>query len=171
MIWRRRKTRATIRRLGAGDAALWRDLRLEALSRHPEAFGSSHDDWAGQPLEVFAARLEAGIVLGAFRDGTLIGSTALDPDSEAPRDGRLSAVYVDPAHRGEGIARALLRAAEARARSDGFARLVLCVAQGNEAALRFYEAEGFRIAGPEPRALTRDGQLLDVIGMVRPIRA
>ena len=171
MIWRRRKARASIRRLLARDAAIWRDLRLEALLLHPEAYGSSHDDWAGQPLQAFAARLTSGIILGAFQGGALIGSTALDPDPEDPGTGLVSAVYVKAGHRGQGIAQDLLRAAEAQAKAAGMARLALTVALGNDPALRFYQAAGFRPAGQGPRALARDGQLLDLIRMVRPIRA
>ncbi len=171
MIWRRRKGRATLRRLLADDAAIWRDLRLEALSLHPEAYGSSHDDWAGQPLRAFADRLSAGRVLGAFRDGLLVGSTALDPDPETSETGLLTAVYVNAAYRGEGIARDLLCAAEVQAKDAGMTGLALCVASSNQPALRFYRAAGFRPAGQGPRALARNGQLLDLIHMVRPIRA
>jgi len=171
MIWRRRKRRATIRRLRADDAAIWRDLRLEALLLHPEAYGSTHDDWAGQPLQAFADRLSAGLVLGAFRGGALVGSTALDADPDTPETGLLTAVYVNATYRGAGIARDLLRAAEVQAKDAGMTRLALCVASGNDRALRFYRAAGFRPAGQGPRALARDGQLLDLIDMVRPIRA
>jgi ribosomal protein S18 acetylase RimI-like enzyme len=171
MIWRRRKARATIRRLLAGDAAIWRDLRLEALLRHPEAYGSTHDDWAGQPLQAFAERLTSGVILGAFRDGALVGSTALDPDPDNPEIGLVTAVYVKTGYRGQGIAQELLRAVEAQAKAAGMARLALTVALGNHPALRFYKAAGFLSAGPDARALARDGQLLDLIRMVRPIRA
>lgn len=171
MIWRRRKRRAEIRRLLADDAAIWRDLRLEALSRHPEAYGSTHDDWAGQPLQTFAERLTSGLVLGAFQGGVLVGSTALDPDPDDAGTGLVTAVYVGAAHRGAGIARDLLHAIEAQARDAGMTRLALSVALENDRALRFYRAAGFRPAGQGPRALARDGRFLDVIGMVRPIRA
>jgi len=171
MIWRRRRARATIRRLLADDAGIWRDLRLEALSRHPEAYGSTHDDWAGQPLQAFADRLTSGVILGAFRGGALVGSTALDPDPDDAETGLVTAVYVGAAHRGAGIARDLLHAIEAQARDAGMTRLALSVALDNGRALRFYQAAGFRQCGQGPRALARDGRLLDLIGMVRPIRA
>jgi len=171
MIWRRRKGRATLRRLLADDAAIWRDLRLEALSLHPEAYGSSHDDWAGQPLQAFADRLRSGIILGAFRDGVLVGSAALDPDPDNPETGQVTALYVVAAHRGLGIAQDLMRAVVAQAQDAGVTRLSLSVALSNQPALRFYRAAGFRPAGQGPRALARDGQLLDLIHMVRPIRA
>jgi ribosomal protein S18 acetylase RimI-like enzyme len=171
MIWRRRKGRAVIRRLLPEDAAIWRDLRLEALLLHPEAYGSSHDDWAGQPLEAFAERLTSGAILGAFQGAALVGSTALDPDPDDPGIGLVTAVYVNAGYRGQGIAQDLLHAVEAQAKAACMAQLALTVALGNHPALRFYRAAGFRSAGQGPRALARDGQLLDLIRMVRPIRA
>lgn len=160
-----------VRRLLPEDAATWRDLRLEALLHHPEAYGSTHDDWAGQPLEAFAARLEKGTILGAFRDGSLIGSTALDPMPTDPTTGEITAVYVAAAQRGRGVARELMRAVEREAKAQGMERLSLTVATTNHDAVRFYQAAGFQSAGQEPRALARDGRLLDLIRMVRPIRA
>lgn len=166
-----RKGRARLRRLGAEDAEIWRELRGKALLLHPEAEGASHDEWAGQPLRAFADQLDNTVVFGAFRRGELVGTTALDPDPACPDTGQITAVYVDAAHRGQGIARDLLRAVEAQARKAGMMRLALCVASGNQPALRFYQAAGFRPAGQGPRALARDGRLLELIQMVRPIRA
>jgi|TARA_R110002073_G_scaffold839_3_gene6090 ribosomal protein S18 acetylase RimI-like enzyme len=172
MIWRwRRRPAAAIRRLCPEDAAIWRDLRLEALLHHPEAYGSSHDDWAGQPLSAFAARLEKGTILGAFADQALIGSTALDPMPTDPRTGELTAVYVKTGHRGQGIARALFRAAEVEAKAQGMTRLSLTVATSNAAAIRFYERAGFRSEGEAPRTLASDGRLLELVRMARVIRA
>ncbi len=47
-------------------------------------------------------------------------------------------------HRGRGIGRALLRAAEARAREAGARSLQLSVKAGNAGASSLYAAEGFR---------------------------
>lgn len=159
--------RVRIRRLGAEDAALWRDLRLEALANHPEAFGETHDDWAGRPLSDFADRLARGEVFGAFAGAALVGSTALD--TEGSGQGGLTAVYVEARYRGRGIARRLLKAATKAARRQGMTRLVLSVAEVNDAARRFYLAAGFRDIGEEPRTLARNGRLLDVIRMQKDL--
>lgn len=163
-LWPRR---VRIRRLQAGDAALWRDLRLEALANHPEAYGSTHDDWAGRPLTDFADRLTSGRVFGAFVGGALVGSAALDPDGLG--QGALTAVYVQGSHRGKGIARRLLKTVIRAARRDGMTGLVLSVAEDNQRARRLYLAAGFRDAGQEPRALARNGQLLDVTRMQKDL--
>ncbi len=163
-LWPRR---VRIRRLQAGDAALWRDLRLEALANHPEAYGSTHDDWAGRPLSDFADRLASGAVFGAFVGATLVGSTALDADG--PGQGCLTAVYVQAPHRRKGIARLLLKAATKAAKRQRMTRLVLSVAEGNDAARRFYLAAGFRDIGQEPRTLARNGRLLEVTRMQKDL--
>src|SRR5436190_1552532 len=62
-----------IRRLEASDAALYRDIRLEALQRNPEAFGSTFERENAQPLSWFEASLGRAAIFGAFLDGTLAG--------------------------------------------------------------------------------------------------
>ncbi len=161
--------RVQIRPLRAEDAALWRDLRLEALALHPDAYGSTHDDWSGRPLADFAARLTDGHVLAAFLGGDLVGSMALDASDADPKRGELTAVYVRPEFRGRGIAKRLLRRAASSAKSAGMTHLTLTVAEANETAFAFYTAHKFIPDGLDGRALIRDGRLLDLIRMVRPL--
>ncbi len=52
-------------------------------------------------------------------------------------------VAVDPAFRGQGIARRMLQEVEAIARERGCCKLTLEVLQGNATAIRLYESEGF----------------------------
>jgi ribosomal protein S18 acetylase RimI-like enzyme len=163
-LWPRR--RVQVRRLRAADAGDWRALRLEALANHPEAYGSTHDDWAGRPLADFAARLEGGCVFGACVTGALVGSMALDVEGDS---GEVTAVYVQAVHRGQGIARAMLAATLKEARGRRLAQLHLCVAEDNGPALRFYRAAGFRPLAPAPRVLASDGRLLDVVTLARPL--
>jgi GNAT superfamily N-acetyltransferase len=64
-------------------------------------------------------------------------------------------LYVDPAHRRRGIARALLGHVAAAARADGALRLSLQTEAANAAALRLYASCGFRpVDGLEQLALT-----------------
>jgi GNAT superfamily N-acetyltransferase len=57
--------------------------------------------------------------------------------------GELKRMYVDPAYRGTGVARDLLRTLEADARARGWDRLVLETGDRMHAAQRFYTREGF----------------------------
>lgn len=52
-------------------------------------------------------------------------------------------VYVDAAHRGTGVASALLAEGERQVKAAGHARAWLAVATGNARARRFYEREGW----------------------------
>lgn len=51
----------------------FQSIRLEALKNFPEAFGSTYEKEAAEPISFFGDRLERYAVFGAFRDGTLAG--------------------------------------------------------------------------------------------------
>lgn len=63
-------------------------------------------------------------------------------------DDEVEQVYVVAAHRGSGLADALLADAEARIRADGYRRAWLAVVAGNARARRFYERRGWVDDGP-----------------------
>jgi ribosomal protein S18 acetylase RimI-like enzyme len=82
-----------------------------------------------------------GDVAGFVSIWTRYRSSELDDD---PRPhGFVSDLVVSVAHRGRGIGRSLLRAAETRARQAGAPSLALTVKAGNTGALALYSAEGF----------------------------
>ena len=63
-------------------------------------------------------------------------------------DDEVEQVYVAAAHRGSGVADALLADAEARIRAAGHSRAWLAVVAGNARARRFYERRGWVDDGP-----------------------
>jgi GNAT superfamily N-acetyltransferase len=63
-------------------------------------------------------------------------------------DDEVEQVYVAAAHRGSGVADALLADAEARIRAAGHSRAWLAVVAGNARARRFYERRGWADDGP-----------------------
>lgn len=71
-----------------------------------------------------------------------------EPD---PALAHLAALFVRRAHHGTGLAAELLRRARAEARDRGFTKGRLFCAAGYARARRFYEREGWRVAG-EPFA-------------------
>lgn len=73
----------------------------------------------------------------------------------AADDAYLSRIAVAPAHVGRGLGTLLLDRALARARDMGARRLVLDVADDNDAAIAFYRRHGFVEAG---RAATPEGE-------------
>jgi hypothetical protein len=64
---------ATIRLLTPEDAVLYRDIRLEALAAHPEAFASAFAREQEKPLAWFEERLTTSDVFGAFIAEELVG--------------------------------------------------------------------------------------------------
>ena len=84
--------------------------------------------------------------LVAVEDSTICGmvTTGLSP---LPNFGELMAIYVDPAYLRTGVGRALMTAARERLRGVGVAGALLWVLDGNVAAQRFYERDGWRFDG------------------------
>ena len=141
---------ATVRRLGAGEADLLRDLRLRALGDAPMAFGSTlareegyeperWERWAaesasGERQAIFIAEPEAGMASGVL-------------DDEDPALAHLYAMWVAPQARGTGAGKALVQAVLAWAADRGAERLTTSVTEGNAAAAALYAAAGFADSG------------------------
>jgi hypothetical protein len=87
-----------IRRLGADEAEIFRDIRLESLRCNPEAFGSSFAAESVKPASWFADRLGTSFVLGAFRAAKLLGIAALviQQGDKRAHKGMLIGMYVRP---------------------------------------------------------------------------
>ena len=151
-----------VRRLGAADAAIYRDIRLEALSSEPTAFASDPSLELGKPLEEWATQLERNFSFGVFGDDGLKGiATYLTETRLKTRHrGNVVAVYVRPEARGKGASRALFEALIEDA-GGRVQQLHLTVTAGNEVAKRFYQRLGFEIYGTEPRGLYVEGRYYD----------
>jgi ribosomal protein S18 acetylase RimI-like enzyme len=158
----------TIRPLAPTEAALYRDIRLEALRLHPEAFGAAFEQESAQPLSFFADRLEGGDILAGFRDGALLGIAGFMAETGLKRahKGHLWGMYVRRDARGTGLARRLVEAVldHARARVE---LIQLSVIAGNLAAQRLYSSLGFEPYGTERHALKVDGRYFDEVHMAK----
>jgi RimJ/RimL family protein N-acetyltransferase len=159
----------SIRQLTSKDVDLYRPVRAEALSAHPEAFGQSPEEFAQRGHQELAELLDRLDFFGAFDpDGSLVGLMAFDQGNR-PRDrhrGWLLQVYVLPRMRGTGCAQALLEAVIAHAQSR-VRQLHLSVASGNEPALRLYQKAGFVLYGTDPAFQYVNGRYVDEHLMVR----
>jgi GNAT superfamily N-acetyltransferase len=85
------------------------------------------------------------LTIVAVNDGVIQGfaTTAPARDPDLATCGELYALYVDPAHWGQGIGVALISAARARLFELGFRRAALWVLAGNVRAERFYRKDGW----------------------------
>ena len=91
---------------------------------------------------------------GASFGDQLAGVTGFYPSvgEKVAHRGNIWGVYVDPAYRGQGIARLLMEHVLAHARGV-VEQVHLCVVTENEAARRLYMSLGFVSYGIEPRSL------------------
>jgi RimJ/RimL family protein N-acetyltransferase len=157
-----------IRRLQTPDAAVYREIRLEALQRNPEAFGSTFEFENAQPLSWFEASLGRAAIFGAFVDARFAGMAgfAVQEGSKHAHKALLWGMYVRAAARNAGLGKRLVAAVLDHAR--GRAEMVqLTVVSENEAARRLYRALGFVEYGYEKRALKQDGRYYDEVLMVK----
>jgi RimJ/RimL family protein N-acetyltransferase len=159
---------AQIRRLEPADAALYRDIRLEALRKNPEAFGSTFEREEAQPLSWFEAVIGRADMFGVLVDGKLVGIAGFSVQEGLKRahKGLLWAMYVRDDARGSGIGKMLVAAIldDARGRVE---MVQLTVVSENKAAHRLYQAMGFVEYGHEKRALKQDGRYYDELLMVK----
>ena len=161
---------ARVRRLLPGDAALYREIRLEALTQTPEAFGSTFEAEGVRPLAWFADRLDGAALFGAFDGAELLGIAGLyiQQGRKHAHKGSLWTMYVRPSARRMGIGRRLVEAVIEHARRH--VELVqLSVVSGNEEARRLYASLGFIEYGIEKDALKADGQYWDEVLMAKPL--
>jgi RimJ/RimL family protein N-acetyltransferase len=157
-----------IRRLETSDAALYREIRLEALKQNPEAFGSTFERENAQPLSWFEAAVGRSDVFGAFLDGALAGMAGYvaQESSKQAHKALLWGMYVRSAARNSGLGRKLVAAVLSHAR--GRVEMVqLAVVSENKGARRLYNALGFVEYGLEKRALKLNGRYYDEVLMVK----
>jgi GNAT superfamily N-acetyltransferase len=147
-----------IRETTEDDWAAVRDVRLRALAEAPLAFGSTFGRerdrteeewrrWAGR------GRTGEGVLFVADEGGRFVGLAGGYPEAEADEDEaqaqaiHLVSMWVDPAHRGEGLGRCLVEAVVGWARDRGARVVNLSVTDANDPAIALYTACGFRPTG------------------------
>ena len=161
-----------IRPLTPGEAQAYVVLRREALADAPWAFSASPEDDIGLNVQHLESKLaEPGYaIVGAFdAGGKLVGSSGLFTNRQRKRAHRVYiwGVYVTPAARRQGVARAIMLAALDIARSwPGVTSAGLSVSVRSTGARALYESLGFVAWGTEPECLSLDGTLIDEVHMV-----
>jgi ribosomal protein S18 acetylase RimI-like enzyme len=158
---------AKIRRLRSDDAASFKAIRLEALKANPELFGSTIELEDKMDVAWFAGRLEDAHVMGAFRDGELVGVVGFSIQQGQPKahKGRLWGMYVRSSSRNLGVGRLLVNAVLDAAR-ENVELVQLTVVKENRPARRLYESVGFLEFGMESKATKHGDKYYDEAHMV-----
>ncbi len=162
----------TLRRLSPEDWAAFRDIRLEMLLTEPEAFGSTHAEWAAKPEAEIMDWLQMIHAFGVFADDRRILSTAAwtpKRGQAVAHRGEVIAVYTRSEARGQGYLRRLMERIEGDAIAAGCLQLELDVSDTNAGAEAAYRALGYESIGQLPRALRHDGRFLGKITMVKAL--
>jgi RimJ/RimL family protein N-acetyltransferase len=144
-----------LRRLGPNDASSFREIRLEALANHPEAFGAAWEEEQGRPESHFADWLGNTRVIGGFSDiDVLAGMIGVSKSKtiKTQHIGWIWGMYVRPTARGTGLSRLLLRAAIDEV-GTSLRSLRLSVVSSNIPAIRLYKSMGFEEWAVEMEAL------------------
>jgi ribosomal protein S18 acetylase RimI-like enzyme len=162
------RTDFSIRRLEPPDAALYRELRLEALRLHPLAYGSTVESESAAAPGFFEQRLvNSEVLLGSIGDAPMgIVRFSIPTFVTERHKGELTGMYVRTAAEGSGLASALVDAVIARA----LGRVILVelsVITTNDRARRLYARHGFEIYGVDPCALKHGDRYLDEYRMTR----
>ncbi|MGW1372969.1 GNAT family N-acetyltransferase [Streptomyces sp. NPDC002446] len=165
-------TTVSVRPLEPDDWALYRTVRLAALADAPEAFGSTLGREQAFPEDRWRKRLTGRNQFLAEDGGEACGLIGIIPPGPGPGPGpgpaELVSLWVRPATRGRGVADLLVREALRWAGDQGFDRVLLWVADGNDRAERLYARHGFQRTGlVQP---VREGQKELEFAMVRAIR-
>jgi RimJ/RimL family protein N-acetyltransferase len=161
-----------VRRLDAHDAAAYRELRLEGLKNHPEAFSSSWEGESGKPDAWWVERLETSTVFGGWIDNSPLFGVAgfrAHTATKLRHKAVLWGMYVRTEARGTGLAACLVQRVIEHARSH-VEEICLTVVASNIAGKRLYSAAGFEPYGIERRALKVGQEYFDEVLMARPLR-
>lgn len=160
-----------IRPLGIADANAYRALWCAAIVDSPQYFRTSFADAGIHDLPPDDGHDQ--FTLGALSGGRLVGIVSLRRDAQEKlrHKALVYRMYVDPAHAGSGVGRALLRRLIDRVeRHTDILRLHLTVLANNVRAVRLYASLGFVEYAREPEAVRIGETFVDELQMSRRMR-
>lgn len=152
--------------LRADEWPLYKQIRVEAVTDSPQAFGSNREQQLAHPDSFWQQRLEdAGRgerqwLLFARLGADLVGMIGAYRDENDPREATVISVYVTPAARGKGISHRLMRAILDELRKAAVHKVWIGVNIEQKAALHLYQKTGFVVERSE-RNRMGDGQFHD----------
>lgn len=167
----------TIRLAVPGDAALLRELRLEALATHPEVFAADYASTAAKSVELWVERISKnaldnqGIICVTSIENQLTGMVGLICGNrpKTRHCGTIWGVYVKADWRVFHVAEALVKECIAWAQTQRMVMVKLAVVTTNTSAIRCYARCGFTIYGIDPKVIYYNDVFYDELLMAKPI--
>jgi len=167
----------TIRPAKEEDVQAYRDLRLQALRNHPEAFAMDYAANLAKPMTFWSEQLSfnspdlAKIIYFAVNNEGLVGECGISRRNlpKIQHSANIWGVYVQPDWRGFHIAEELITACIDWARIQAVKIVKIAVVTTNTAAIRCYTRCGFKVYGIEPQALYYNDAFYDELLMARTV--
>jgi len=125
---------------------MYRRVRLAALKEAPYAFGSTYEREVEAPEERWRRALKDRTRFVAEVDGVVAG-TVSGGDAESAGTSAMTAMWVDPRFRKQGVGDLLVKTVVEWARKGGYSQMLLWVADRNDNAERLYVRNGFKRTG------------------------
>jgi RimJ/RimL family protein N-acetyltransferase len=165
------------RQLKASDLQDFKAIRLEALEKHKNVFGStvekeasySDDQWINLWLKENCPNVAS---FGLFNGEELIAITAIVRTSDDPsgKTAKLCASYIKEEYRGKGLSKQLYKARIDWAKQRGdFDNIIVSHRSGNEASRNANQAFGFTHTHSAPHTWP-DGKTEDEVFYILPLK-
>ena len=160
-----------IRRAKVRDEHILRDLRVQALTDAPEAFGSTLEKELARTIEDWRRWMAPGVTFLVLAENEPRGLVAGVCDAVNGAVVHLMAMWVDPAIRGSGAADLLVAAVKKWAAEFGATEVRLSVVENNTRARRCYERNGFSITGRRGTVARSGDAEIEMACLIRGERA
>lgn len=121
-------------------------MRLAALEEAPYAFGSTYQREVEQSDDAWIRRLASRTRFVAEVAG-LVAGTVSGGDGDSTGAAAMTAMWVDPRFRRQGVGDLLVNTVIEWARAAGYEEMFLWVTDGNANAERLYRRNGFARTG------------------------
>ena len=157
-----------IKILSVDESNDFRIIRLSALEKSPEMFGSTYMAEVERPLVFFENCLSSSTVFGVYHKNRIVGLATLTQENgiKFSHKASLSSVFIEPEFQQKGVASSLLSAVIEYGKKH-VEQILLTVADDNKPAIHLYKKFGFGIYGVETQAMKVNGQYTDEILMKR----
>ncbi|WP_414516494.1 N-acetyltransferase family protein [Nostoc sp. PCC 9305] len=165
-----------VKKLTKYDAENYRQIRLEALDKNPDSFGTTYQEEVIKTIEQFRDKIPVdnnNFILGCFEDKNLIAIVAFNQESRIKlwHKAYISSMYVQQQYRGKGVGKLLINELIERAKAISEVEILLLdIVKNNVLAKSLYLSLGFQIYGTEKRAYKYKNQYFDLEFMCLQIK-